>query len=109
QFTTDGMKGYIRAVEHTFGHRCDFAQLIKIYGKDDVEGERKYAPPAVVEIKTKVIIGSPDPRRMCTSIVERSNLTIRMTVRRLTRLTNAFSKKWENLYAMMALYFAFYN
>lgn len=103
------MKGYIEAVRYTFAQRCDYAQLIKIYGKDDIEGERKYAPPAVVETKTEIICGSPDPRRMCTSIVERSNLTIRMTVRRLTRLTNAFSKKWENLHAMMSLYFAFYN
>jgi hypothetical protein len=63
----------------------------------------------VVETVTKIQIGNPDPSRICTSIVERSNLSIRTSVRRLTRLTNAFSKKWDNLKAMLALYFAFYN
>jgi hypothetical protein len=86
----------------------DFAQLIKVYDKDR-EGEQKYSPPVVVDTITKIKIGSPDPRRICTSIVERSNLSIRTSVRRLTRLTNAFSKKWDNLKAALALYFAYYN
>lgn len=108
QLTTDGYAPYREAVSYSLGTRVDFAQLIKVY-ENDREGEQKYSPPEVVDTTTKVIIGSPDPRRICTSIVERSNLSIRTSVRRLTRLTNAFSKKWENLYAMMSLYFAFYN
>lgn len=109
QITTDGLATYPEAISYSLGTRVDYGQLIKVYGKNDVEGERKYSPPEVVETTSKPIIGNPDPRRMCTSIVERSNLSIRMSVRRLTRLTNAFSKKWENLYAMMSLYFAYYN
>jgi hypothetical protein len=107
--TTDGWKPYENAVSYSLGTRVDFAMLIKVYGKNDVEGERKYSPPEVVETMTKTIIGDPDPRRICTSIVERGNLSIRTSVRRLTRLTNAFSKKWSNLHAMMSLYFCWYN
>jgi IS1 family transposase len=109
QLTTDGLGTYPDAISYSLGTRVDYAQLIKVYGKVGEEEEHKYSPPEVVETTTKIIIGHPDPRRICTSIVERSNLSIRMHVRRLTRLTNAFSKKLENLYAMMALYFAFYN
>jgi IS1 family transposase len=109
QITTDGLATYPEAISYSLGTRVDYAQLIKVYGKNDVEGERKYSPPEVVDTTSKPIIGNPDPRRMCTSIVERSNLSIRTSVRRLTRLTNGFSKKWENLKAMMALYFAYYN
>jgi IS1 family transposase len=109
QLTTDGFSTYVDAVTYSLGIRVDYAQLIKVYGKQDVEGERKYSPPEVVETITKYIIGHADPRRICTSIVERSNLSIRTSVRRMTRLTNAFSKKWENLYAMMSLYFCWYN
>jgi len=82
--------------------------LIKVYANNR-EGEQKYSPPEVEGIIVKVQIGDPDPSRICTSIVERSNLSIRTSVRRLTRLTNGFSKKWDNLKAMMALYFAYYN
>jgi len=108
QLTTDGWKPYENAVSYSLGTRVDFAQLIKIYAMDR-EGEQKYSPPEVVETITKIQIGDPDPSRICTSIVERSNLSIRTSVRRLTRLTNAFSKKWENLRAMLAIYFAYYN
>lgn len=108
QLTTDGFRPYESAVAYSLGVRVDFAQLIKVYATNR-EGEQKYSPPEVVETMTKIMIGSPDPRRICTSIVERSNLSIRTSVRRLTRLTNAFSKKWENLYAMMSLYFCWYN
>jgi len=109
QLTTDGHATYPDAVSYSLGTRVDYAQLIKVYGHDDREGEQKYSPPEVVETVTKPLIGSPDPRRICTSIVERSNLSMRTSIRRLTRLTNAFSKKWENLHAMLSLYFAYYN
>jgi len=75
----------------------------------DREGDQKYSPPEVVETITKIMIGDPIRSRICTSIVERSTLSMRTSIRRLTRLTNAFSKKWENLRAMLAIYFAFYN
>lgn len=108
QLTTDGWKPYENAVSYSLGTRVDYAMLIKVYANNR-EGEQKYSPPEVEGILVKPLIGSPDPRRICTSIVERSNLSIRTSVRRLTRLTNAFSKKWENLKAMLALYFAYYN
>lgn len=108
QLTTDGYRPYESAVAYSLGTRVDYAQLIKVYANNR-EGEQKYSPPEVVETVTKVMIGYPEPHRICTSIVERSNLSIRTSVRRLTRLTNAFSKKWENLQAMLAIYFAFYN
>lgn len=108
QLTTDGYRPYESAVAYSLGTRVDYAQLIKVYANNR-EGEQKYSPPEVVETVTKVMIGNPEPHRICTSIVERSNLSIRTSVRRLTRLTNAFSKKWENLRAMLAIYFAFYN
>ena len=110
QLTTDGFFGYAEAVSYSLGTRVDYAQLIKVYGKDrDPEGEQKYSPPEVVDIITKTIIGNPEPYRVCTSIVERGNLSMRTSIRRLTRLTNAFSKKWTNLRAALALYFAYYN
>jgi IS1 family transposase/transposase-like protein len=108
QLTTDGYRPYESAVAYSLGTRVDYAMLIKVYAKDR-EGEQKYSPPEVVETIRKIQIGNPEVHRICTSIVERSNLSIRTSVRRLTRLTNAFSKKWENLKAMLAIYFAFYN
>jgi len=109
QLTTDGFRPYENAVSYSLGTRVDYAMLIKVYGNPDPDGEHKYSPPEVVETITKIMIGDPDPSRICTSIVERSNLSMRTSIRRLTRLTNAFSKKWENLRAMLAIYFAFYN
>jgi IS1 family transposase len=108
QLTTDGYRPYENAVSYSLGTRVDYAMLIKVYAFDR-EGEQKYSPPEVVDTTTKILIGDPDPSRICTSIVERSNLSMRTSIRRLTRLTNAFSKKWENLKAMLALYFAYYN
>jgi transposase-like protein/IS1 family transposase len=109
QLTTDGFAAYPGAVSYSLGTRVDYAQLIKVYGKNDHEGEQKYSPPEVVDTVSKPLIGNPDPRRICTSIVERSNLSMRTSIRRLTRLTNAFSKKWKNLHAALSLYFAYYN
>jgi transposase-like protein/IS1 family transposase len=109
QVTTDGFAQYRDTIVHELGHKnIDFAQLIKIYAAPSEE-ERRYSPPVVVDIQTNVICGNPDPKRICTSIVERNNLTIRMQMRRFTRLTNAFSKKRENLKWALALFFAFYN
>jgi hypothetical protein len=108
QLTTDGFRPYENAVSYSLGTRVDYAMLIKVYASNP-DGEQKYSPPVVIETATKIMIGDPDPSRICTSIVERSNLSIRTSVRRLTRLTNAFSKKWEHLRAMLALYFAYYN
>jgi hypothetical protein len=88
--------------------RCDFAQLIKIYAAPR-EGEQRYSLAEVVEAVPVVINGNPDPARICTSHVERQNLTMRMQIRRLTRLTNALSKKLENHKAAVALHFGFYN
>jgi hypothetical protein len=89
--------------------RIDYAQIVKIYGQSE-EGERRYSPPEVLEIRKEVVYGDPDdPKRICTSHVERQNLNIRMNVRRLTGLTNALSKKWANHKAALALYFAYYH
>jgi transposase-like protein/IS1 family transposase len=108
QITADGFAPYVSAIDSTLSDRVDFAQLIKVY-RATPEGERRYSPAEVVSTETVPAIGNPDPRRVCTSHVERQNLTMRMMIRRLTRLTNAFSKKWENLWAALCLHFAFYN
>ena len=92
----------------TLPDRCDFAQLVKVYAALR-EGEQRYSPADVVEAVPKPVMGNPDRKRICTSHVERQNLTMRMQMRRLTRLTNAFSKKWENLWAAICLHFAWYN
>lgn len=108
QITTDGFAPYKTAIPDTLGDRVDFAQLIKVY-RAPQEGEARYSPAEVASVEVVPVLGNPDSERICTSIVERQNLTIRMQMRRMTRLTNAFSKKWENLWAAYCLHFAYYN
>jgi IS1 family transposase len=108
QITTDGFAPYRSAITTTLHDRCDFAQLIKVY-RAAPEGERRYSPAEVSAVEVVYVMGRPDPERICTSIVERSNLSLRMGMRRFTRLTNAFSKKWENHWAAVALWYCWYN
>lgn len=108
QITTDGFGPYKTAISNTLEDRVDFAQLIKVY-RAVPEGERRYSPAEVVSTEVVPVIGQPDPKKICTSHIERQNLTMRMQIRRFTRLTNGFSKKFENHWAALALYFAFYN
>lgn len=111
QLTTDGHKVYADAVEDTFGTDVDYAMLVKVYGDDDPNrgAERKYSPSAFVSAIKTPKIGDPDLAHVSTSYVERSNLTLRMSCRRFTRLTNAFSKKVENHAHAIALHFMYYN
>ena len=109
QVTTDGFVPYRSAIVTTLHDRLSgFAQLIKVY-RTPQDGEKRYSPAEVQSVEVVPVYGQPDPERICTSIVERSNLSLRMGVRRFTRLTNAFSKKWENHAAMIMLWFAYYN
>ena len=108
QITTDGFTPYIDAIDQLFGIDVHYAQLIKVYAAEHA-GRGRYAPPKVSEVLSKIITGNPDHRFISTSYVERQNLTMRMHIRRLTRLTNAFSKKLRNLKAAVALHFAHYN
>lgn len=110
QLTTDAFRFYINAVERAFGADVDFSQLLKLYGDiGQHDAEAKYSPSPIVEVISKIIQGDPDPEHISTSHVERQNLTMRMMMRRFTRLTNGFSKKLDNLKAACALYFAYYN
>ena len=109
QISTDGFQPYLSAITTTLSDRCDFAQIVKVYSNADPEGQRRYSPPDVTQTKRVPVMGNPDPAKICTSHVERQNLTIRMGMRRLTRLTNAFSQKWENLWSAYCLHFAYYN
>jgi IS1 family transposase len=108
QVTTDGHKAYISAVEDSFGADVDYAQLQKIYGAS-LENETRYSPATCIGCEMKVVSGDPDPKHVSTSYVERQNLTMRMHMRRFTRLTNAFSKKLDNHACAVALHFMYCN
>ncbi len=110
QITSDGLRFYAEAVEGAFGAEVDYAMLIKLYGAPvQEESSTRYSPATVIGTTVAIKSGNPDPSHICTSFVERQNLSMRMGMRRFTRLTNGFSKKYENHCHAQAIYFVFYN
>jgi hypothetical protein len=109
QITTDGHRAYAEAVEGAFGMNVDYAMLIKLYGAPSDRPDTRYSPAACIGTRTGILSGNPDQKHISTSYVERMNLNLRMGLRRFTRLTNAFSKKFENHCHAVAIYFAYYN
>ncbi|HUZ32582.1 MAG TPA: hypothetical protein VMV19_10870 [Xanthobacteraceae bacterium] len=108
QISSDSLRSYVDAVERAFGADVDYGQIVKFYDAEPI-GPSRYGPPRVTGAARTVIAGNPDQAHISTSHIERQNLTMRMSMRRFTRLTNAFSKKFENLQAAVALHFAHYN
>ncbi len=108
QLTTDGLKAYLEAVEGAFGDDIDYAQLVKLYGPS-IEGEHRYSPAQCTGAQKEKVTGKPKLKYISTSFIERQNLTMRMNMRRFTRLTNGFSKKVENHAHAIALHFMYYN
>jgi IS1 family transposase len=108
QLTTDGHRVYLNAVEYAFGSNIDYAMLVKLYGETS-ESEKRYSPAQCIGCKRDAISGAPDPKHISTSYIERQNLTMRMQMRRFTRLTNAFSKKIDNHVAAIAIHYMHYN
>ncbi|MEZ5404933.1 MAG: IS1 family transposase [Verrucomicrobiia bacterium] len=109
QLSSDSLRAYIEAVEVGFGSDVDYGQIVKTYSVTDLTNQGRYSPAEVVKTERSCIVGKPQYDKISTSIVERQNLTMRMHCRRLTRLTNAFSKKLENFKAAIGLHFAYYN
>ena len=109
QISTDGLHAYVAAMESAYGEFVDYGQIVKTYGHEETSDHRRYSAPKFVSSEKKVIVGNPDERLISTSYVERLNATTRLHMRRLTRLTLAFSKKRENFEAAVALHFAYYN
>jgi len=109
QLTTDGFSAYPDAVEYNFGAQVDYAMLVKEFGSEGGDEARRYAPPRLIGAEKIAVAGDPDETRICTSHIERSNWTLRGHLRRMTRLSNGFSRKRANLRAALALYFAYYN
>jgi IS1 family transposase len=108
QLSSDSLRTYVDAVERAFGADVDYGQIVKFYDAEPI-GPGRYSPPRVTGAERTIIAGAPDFRHISTSLVERQNLTMRMSMRRFTRLTNGFSKKVENLKAAVSLHFAHYN
>lgn len=111
QLSSDGMNQYLATVDDAFGDEVDYGQIIKVYGSnaEAPEAARRYSPPPITAVKRIVVTGQPDENFISTSHVERQNLTMRMHIRRLTRLTNAFSKKLDNFKAAISLHYAYYS
>jgi len=110
QISTDALGAYVEAIERGFGPNVDYAQIVKTYSSEKpIPASTRYSPPHIVRVNKGVVVGYPEQENISTSYIERANLTTRMHCRRLTRLTNAFSKRWENFEAAMGLHFGYYN